>query len=271
MQCRQEQMKDWRAPVGFIIGVASLLLAIAAPLVAWSPTTPGPVLILPALLGALVALVLGAWRLAILTVWLGAAGPAGFSFVANSPFAREPDPWVTAVVFLVGAVIAVPLGRNYLRARAAQTQRQLPEARGRIRKRLGVCAGILSVALALIALSTDFHFRSALGMLFSVPNTNFNSGFVLYTSIPGLMYAPLMGLLGLLAAMVAILCGAWRTAALAIFLATPTLLRFVADSIGPAYYQVIYPLMGLAALCAFLLWHYLQYRNRKGAIKSQGS
>ena len=263
-------MKESRRPFGFVIGVASLLLAMAAPLAAWSPTTPGPVLILPALLGALVALVLGAWRLAILTLWLGAAAPAGFRFVAGSPFAREPDPLVTAVVFLIGGAIAVPLGINYLRARAAQTQQQLPHAKGKVRKRLGVCVGVLSVALALIALSSDFRFRSAIGMLFSAPGTNFRSGVaVLYTSVPGLMYAPLTGLFSLLGAMVAILCGAWRTAALAIFLATPTLTAFVSLPSSPAEYQVIYPLMGLAALCAFLLWHYQQSKKRKGAMTPQ--
>lgn len=253
------------AHYGFVIGVASLSLAIAAPLVAWSPTTPGPVLILPALLGALVALILGAWRLAILTVWLGAAGPAGFSIVLDSPMAsaREPDPLVTAVVFLIGAAMAIPLGMNYLRARAAQTQRQLPEARGKFRKRLGVCIGVLSIVMALIALSADFRFRSALGMLFTVPTTGLSSGYgVLYATVPGLMYAPLMGLLGLLGAMVAILCGAWRTATLAIFLATPTMSSFVSAPFGPAEYQVIYPLMGLAALCAFLLWHYQHSKKR---------
>ncbi|MYH34666.1 MAG: hypothetical protein F4013_02955 [Gammaproteobacteria bacterium] len=258
------------AHYGFVIGAASLLLAIAAPVVAWSPATPGPVLILPALLGALVALVLGAWRLAILTVWFGAAGPAGFSLVADSPFASEPDPLVTAIVFLIGAAMAIPLGMNYLRARAAQTQRQLPEARGVVRKRLGVCFGILSVALALIALSADLRFRFALGMLFSVPTTGLSSGFgALYATVPGLMYAPMMGLLGLLGAIIAILCGAWRTAALAIFLATPTMATLMPVWFGPAEYQVIYPLMGLAALCAFLLWHYQQSRNRKRPMTHQ--
>lgn len=255
-------MKESRHPFGFVIGVASLLLAMAAPLVAWSPTTPGPVLILPALLGALVALILGAWRLAILTLWLGAAGPAGFRFVADSPFAREPDPLVTAVVFLIGGAVAVPLGMNYLRARAAHTQQQLPQAKDKVRKRLGVCVGILSVALALIALSNDFRFMSALGMLVSVPSMGLSSGTaVLYAAFPALMYARLTGLFALLGAMVAILCGAWRTAALAIFLATPTLVAFVHNSFGPAEYQVIYPLMGLAALCAFLLWHYQQSKR----------
>ena len=74
-------MKQTGPPFGFVIGVVSLSLVIAAPLVAWSPATPGRVLILPALLGALVALVLGAWRLAILTVWHGAAGPAGYHVI----------------------------------------------------------------------------------------------------------------------------------------------------------------------------------------------
>ena len=138
------------------------------------------------------------------------------------------------------------------------------------RKRLGACIGVLSVALALIALSTDFGFQSALRMLFSVPNANSSSGVaVLYSSVPGLMYAPLLALLGLLGAMVAILCGAWRTAALAIFLATPTLDTFVSVPFGHAEYQIIYPLMGLAALCTFLLWHYQQSRNHKGARSSQ--
>lgn len=262
-------MNESRRPFGFVIGVVSLLLAIAAPFIAWSPTTPGPMLILPALLGALTALVLGAWRLALLTVWLGAAGPAGFTFVAGSPFARQPDPLITSVVFLVGAAIAVPLGMNYLRARATRTQQQLPTAGGSIRKRLGVCVGILSVALALIALSVDFSFRSAFLTLFSVPNTGLSSGVaVLYATVPGLMYAPMMGLFGLLGAMVAILCGAWRTAVLAIYLASPTMVSFVSVPVGPAAYQVIYPLMGLAALCAFLLWQYRHSGNRKGAMTS---
>lgn len=262
-------MNESRRPFGFVIGVASLLLAIAAPLVAWSPTTPGPVLILPALLGALTALVLGAWRLALLTVWLGAAGPAGFTFVAGSPFARQPDPLITSVVFLIGAAIAVPLGMNYLRARATRTQQQFPKARGSIRKRLGVCVGILSVALALIALSADPGFRSALASLLFVPNTGLSSGVgVLYATVPGLMYAPAMALVGMLGAMAAILCGAWRTASLAIYLASPTMVSFVSVPIGPAEYQVIYPLMGLAALCAFLLWQYRQSRSRRGAMAS---
>ena len=47
------------------------------------------------------------------------------------------------------------------------------------------------------------------------------------------------------------------------------MVAFVSVPFGPVEYQVIYPLMGLAALCAFLLWHYQQSGNRKGAGSSQ--
>ena len=54
-------MKDASHPFGVAIGLVSLLLAIAAPLVALVPPARSPLLIIPALLGAMVALLCGAW------------------------------------------------------------------------------------------------------------------------------------------------------------------------------------------------------------------
>ena len=177
---------------------------------------------------------------------------------------------VTTAVFLIGAAIAVPLGINYARARAARTQQHLPEAKGKTRKRLGVSVGSLSVLFALIALSTDISVRSGFRMLFFGPQTDFTSGnTVLYAIVPGMMYAPVFGLMSLLGAMMAIVCGAWRTAALAIYLATPTLLVFVSVPLGHVEQQVLYPLMGLAALSAFLVWHYQQSRRHKESSTPQ--
>ena len=134
---------------GLAAGVVSLALAVLAAIVWWAPFTPGVVLLAPAFLGALVAFVHGAWRLAATTVCLCLCVAAVVPVMDNASY-----PW-DAILVLVPPAVALGLGAwliaDYWRARPTSNVHGLPAWLETIRGRTGVTVGTASLAAALAA------------------------------------------------------------------------------------------------------------------------
>lgn len=237
---------------GLAIGTASMAMAVAAGLVWWAPFTPGVMFVLPALFGALVAFVRGAWRVAAATVCLcvcvGVAASLGLS--VSSPFGEI----LVVAPFVVTLALGAWLALDYRRARVSGKVRELPSWLEAIRDRAGVVVGTCSVVAALCSLPAltwtmfliSFGGTSPGRELLSV----FNAGLYLFP-------------FAVMGALTALACGAWRTAALAAFLCAPMLMRkdgLIAEtSLGTTLASVV----AAATLVACLIVSYRESRSRR--------
>ena len=246
---------------GLAAGVTSLALAAVAAIVWWAPFTPGIVFLVPAFLGALVAFVHGAWRLAATTICLCLCVAAVFPFIAIAS-----GPW-DAVLVLIPPAVAVGLGAwfiaNYWRARPSDNVNELPAWLEKIRGRIGVTVGTVSLAAALAATFASwpllFHMLSSPGS---------EAGFVFVAGGPGVDVAVNLVPLAFLGALTALACGAWRLAALTVFFTIVTYLTFGPSTLtnSPSFLfyfieQFFGPLVGGASLTAYLIWSYRQFRR----------
>ena len=230
---------------GLVVGTVSLAMAIADGLVWSAPFAGGMTLVVPALFGALVAFVHGAWRLASVTaclclcvaiaVVIGSSGslPQFFMYI------------LAAVPFAISLGLGSWLALDYRLAGASVVRRRLPEWLHAVRDRAGVVVGGISVLTVLGAEAPNWWMRFSLIMepgtgvfLFAGPN----------------FYLISICFLG---ALTALACGAWRTAVLGAFLCVPPLLA--AAMAGPGYSdfgRMIGSLVAAATLTACLVWSY---------------
>ena len=248
---------------GLAAGVASLALAAVAAGVWWAPFTPGIAFLVPAFLGALVAFVHGAWRLAATTLCLCLCVAAVFPVVAIAS-----APW-DAVLVLVPPALAVGLGAwliaNYWYASPSDKVRELPAWLETIRGRTGVTVGTVSLAAALAA---TFASWPLLFPMLSGPGSE--AGLVFVAGGPAVEVAVYLVPLAFLGALTALACGAWRLAALTVFFTVVTYLTFGPSTFtnSPSFLfyfiqQFFGPLVGGTSLTAYLIWSYRQ--SRRGA------
>lgn len=249
---------------GLAAGAASLALAAVATSVWWAPFTPGVAFLVPAFLGALVAFVHGAWRLAATTICLCLCVAAVVPVMDNASF-----PW-DAILVLVPPAVALGLGAwliaNYWRAKPSDNVHGLPAWIETMRSRIGVTVGTASLAAALAATFASwpllFHTLSGAGS---------EAGLIFVAGGPAVDIAVYLVPLAFLGALTALACGAWRLAALTVFFSVVTFLIFGPPMFtnSPSYLfyfiqQFFGPLVGGAALTAYLVWSYRQSRRGPG-------
>ena len=247
---------------GLAAGVVSLALAVVCAIPWWAPSTPDVVFLVPAFLGALVASVHGAWRLAATTICLCVAAVIPVMADASNPWDGILVLAPPAVTLGLGAWLIV----NYWRARHADNAHRLPAWLASIRDRIGAIVGTVSLAVALVATFVSwpllFPMMSAMGSQAGTVNL------VAQGSVEASVYMVPLALLG---ALTALACGAWHLAALTAFFSVLTYLMFgpmiFVDS--PSHYfcfvqQFFGPLVGATALTAYLIWSYRQSRRNVG-------
>ena len=126
---------------GLVVGMASLAMAVADGLVWWAPFAGGMTLVVPALFGALVAFVHGAWRLASVTACLCLC-LATAVVVWSGGFLPQPFLYVLAVApFAISVGLGSWLAFDYRRTGASVALRRLPAWLRAIRDRAGVVVG----------------------------------------------------------------------------------------------------------------------------------
>ena len=233
---------------GLVVGSGSLVMAVADGLVWWAPFAGGMTLVVPALFGALVAFVHGAWRLASVTACFclcvaiaviissRALLPQSFVYIlALTPF---------AVTLGLGAWLAL----DFRRFRATGGVRRWPAWLGVVRDRAGAVVGGIGVVATLGALATTYlpMILNPRPALYAFAGSDFH-----------------LFPLAFLASLTALACGAWRTAALGAYVCIPMLLKMAVSYRYPLS-DIIDPLVAGATFIACLIWSYRRCPTRNG-------
>lgn len=234
---------------GLAVGMVSMAMAVADGLVWWAPFAGGMTLVVPALFGALVAFVHGAWRLASVTACLGLCVAIAVIVSSRAALSQSFVHILALVPFAISLGLGSWLAFDHRQAKASGVLRRLPAWLGAARNRAGVVVGGISLATALGVKSPGW--------------------WLVHSSImePGvgiaLIGGPSIYLIAVcfLGALTALACGAWRTAVLGAFVCVPTLLRTLI-SFSPEYYRLhetVVPLVAVATFTACLIWSYRQW------------